>query len=125
MPGEMKNYIRLKTVFFFFNISGALHKKNPPQPLTVRISPPQVFLGTGLLKICNKFTGEHPCRSVFSIKLQSNFIEIALWRGCSPVNLLHIFRTYFPKNISEGLLRNCQCRRKGLRILNQSRVLLL
>ena len=24
--------------------------------------------------------------------------------GCSPVNLLHVFRTPFPKNTSEGLL---------------------
>ena len=29
----------------------------------------------GVLKIYSKFTGEHPCRSVISIKLQSNFIE--------------------------------------------------
>ena len=41
-----------------------------------------------------------------SIKLQSNFIEIALQHGCSPVNLLYIFRIRFPKNTSEGLL-NC------------------
>ena len=27
--------------------------------------------------------------------LQSNFIKITLWHGCSPVNLLHIFRTLF------------------------------
>ena len=33
-----------------------------------------------------------------------NFIEIALRHGCSPVNLLHIFRTSFPKKISGGLL---------------------
>ena len=26
---------------------------------------------------------------------QSNFIEIALWHGCPPVNLMHIFRTLF------------------------------
>ena len=26
-----------------------------------------------------------------SMKLQSNFIEIALWHGCSPVNLLYTF----------------------------------
>ena len=31
-----------------------------------------MFLGNGVLKICNKFTGEHPCRSAISIKLQSN-----------------------------------------------------
>ena len=45
-----------------------------------------------------QFTGEYPCLSAISIKLQRNFIEIALWHGCSPVNLLHIFRTPFPKN---------------------------
>ena len=26
----------------------------------------------------------------------SNFIEITLWHGSSPVNLLHILRTSFP-----------------------------
>ena len=67
---------------------------------------PEVFLGKSVLKICSKFTGEHPCRSVISIKLQSNFIEIALQHGCSPVNLLHIFRTSFPKNTSRRLLLN-------------------
>ena len=35
---------------------------------------------------------------------QSNFIEIALRHGCSPVNLLHIFRTLFTKNTSERQL---------------------
>ena len=33
-----------------------------------------------------------------------NFIEIALWQGCSPVNLLHFFRTSFSKNTSGWLL---------------------
>ena len=33
----------------------------------------EVFLGKGVLKICSKFTGEHPCRSAISIKLQRNF----------------------------------------------------
>ena len=32
-----------------------------------------------------------------------NFIEIALWHECSPVNLLHIFRAPFPKNTSGRL----------------------
>ena len=36
-----------------------------------RISRPEVFLGKGVLKLCSKFTGEHPCRSATSIKLQS------------------------------------------------------
>ena len=35
---------------------------------------------------------------------QSNFIEITLRHGCSPVNLLHIFRTPFPNNTSGRLL---------------------
>ena len=32
---------------------------------------------------------------------KSNFTEIALRHGCSPVNLLYIFRTPFLKNTSE------------------------
>ena len=47
---------------------------------------PEVFLRKGVPKICGKFTGEHPCRSVISVKLLCNFIEIALRHGCSPVN---------------------------------------
>ena len=69
-----------------------------------RSNPPEVFLGKGVLKIYNKFAEEHPCRNVISIKLQSNFIEITLWHGCSLVNLLYIFKTTFPKNTSGGLL---------------------
>ena len=42
----------------------------------------------------------HPCRSSISITLQSNFIEITLRHGCSPVGLLHILRTPFSKNSS-------------------------
>ena len=61
-----------------------------------------MFLGKAVLKICSKFTGEHTCRSAISIKLLSNFIEIALRHGCSPVNFLHIFSkiftTPFPRN---------------------------
>ena len=37
----------------------------------LRNSPSEVFLGEGVLKICGKSTGEHPCRNVISIKLQS------------------------------------------------------
>ena len=70
----------------------------------IRSSRPEVFLRKCVLKICSKFTGEHPCRSVISIKLLCNFIEIALRHGCSPVNLQHIFRTPFTKDISGRLL---------------------
>ena len=43
---------------------------------------------------------------VISIKLQSNFIEIAPRHGGSPVSLLHIFRIPFLKNTSGWLLLN-------------------
>ena len=65
---------------------------------------PELFLVKGVLKICSKLTEEHPCRSLISIKLQSNFIEIPLRYGCSPVNWLHVFRTSFTKNTSGWLL---------------------
>ena len=68
-----------------------------------RSSHPDVFLVKGVLKISNKFTGEHPCRIVISIKLQSSFIKITLWHGCS-VSLLHIFATPSPRNTSGWLL---------------------
>ena len=66
-------------------------------------SHPEVFLRKGVLKICGKFRGEYPCWGVISIKLQSSFMETTLRHGCSPVNLLYIFRTPFPKN-TPGLL---------------------
>ena len=64
----------------------------------------KLLLGKSVLKICWKFTGEHSCRSAISIKLLCNFIEITHRHGCSPVNLLHIFTTPFPRNTSGGLL---------------------
>ena len=67
-----------------------------------------MFLTKGVLKVCSKFAGEHLCRSAISIKLQSNFIEITLRHGCSPVNLQHIFRTPFVKNTSGRLLLRYQ-----------------
>ena len=69
-----------------------------------RSSPPELFSGKGIQKMCCKFTGEHRCRSVISIKLFYKFVKITLQHGCSPVTLLHIFKTSFPKNTYEGLL---------------------
>ena len=57
------------------------------------------------MKICSKFTGEHPSRSTISIKLQSSFIENTLRHGCSAVNLLHIFGTPFLRTP----LNDCFC----------------
>ena len=46
-----------------------------------RSSRPEVLLGKGVLKICSKFTGEHPCQSaisewVFSCKFATYFEKI-------------------------------------------------
>ena len=78
-----------------------------------RNSPPEVFLGIGVLKICSKFTGEHPYRSAISIKLLCKFCEIILGHGCSPVYLLHIFRTLFLWTLLDGCfwLKVKYCRR--------------
>ena len=62
-----------------------------------------LILDDAALNICSKLIREHPCRSVISIKLQRNFIEIKLRHRCSPVNLLHIFRKPFHNNTSGGL----------------------
>ena len=73
--------------------------------LFFRSSHLEVFLRKGVLKICSKFTWEHPCRSTISTKLLCSFIEITLQHECFPVNFGHIFRTSFSKNTSKGLLQ--------------------
>ena len=44
-----------------------------PQNQSNRSSRPEVFLVKVVLKICSKFTGEHPCCSAISIKLLCDF----------------------------------------------------
>ena len=41
-----------------------------------RSSHPEVLLEKGVLKISSKFSGEHPCQSVISVKLQSNCFQL-------------------------------------------------
>ena len=69
--------------------------------------------------MCSKVTGEHPCQSAISINLRSNFIEITLQHGYSPVNLLHIFRTPIPKNNTGGLSTIILCELKHLNNSNK------
>ena len=95
--------------------------KEPPEAATRRCSYKKC-----VLKICRKFTGENPCRSVISIKLHHPevFSGKGVLKICSkftgehpcrsvisikllqyfPVNLLHIFRTPFAKNTSRRQL---------------------
>ena len=97
-----KNSKQLKTVYKFYIhfILDVWQRLKYSSTCFYRSSRPEVFLGKGVVKICSKFTGEDPRRTGISINLQSRFIEIALHHGCSPVNLLYIFRTPFPKNTS-------------------------
>ena len=75
-----------------------------PMMKNLRKQPPRGVLRKSVVKICSKFTREHLCRSVISIKLLCNFIQIILRHGRSPANLLQIFRTLFLKNTSGRLL---------------------
>ena len=60
-----------------------------------RSSNPEVILGKGALKICSKFTGKHPCRSVISKKLlrkgKVNISELNL----SKTKEIRKFKFYF------------------------------
>ena len=51
------------------NPNSVTNLKNKVNVLKYRTSFLDVFVGKGVLKICSKFTGEHPCQSVISIKL--------------------------------------------------------
>ena len=44
-----------------------------------RGSHPEVFLGKSVLKICSKFTGEHPCRSVIKLLYIGTPMESCFW----------------------------------------------
>ena len=60
-----------------------------------------MFLGKSVLKICSKFTGEHPGQRVISIKWLCNFIEIARGHESSPV---HLWRAASEKKIAKTSL---------------------
>ena len=54
--------------------------------IQIRSSRPEVFLEKGVLKICSKFRGEHPCRSAISVKFQSNiFFKDHVWMAASGI----------------------------------------
>ena len=68
----------------------------------IRSSHPEVFLVKGVLNICSKFTGEHTCQNVISIKLLCYFIEITLRHEFSPGNLLHFSKHLFLRTPLDG-----------------------
>ena len=63
-------------------------------PHPYRKSPSKVLLGKGVLKVCIKFTGEHPCRSVILIKQLHWYRTLAWVFSCK-------FTAYFQKTFSE------------------------
>ena len=102
----MKTYV-FKSVLITFRAKGFSHRLfsvNYFKFLRIQKQRSRGVLRIRFLKICSKFTGENPCRNAISIKLLGTFIKIALQHGCSPVNLLHIFRTPFPRNTFGWLL---------------------
>ena len=72
-----------------FNKDKQFLKKLPERLQNVRSSRPEVFLGKGILEICSKFTGEHPCPSVISVKL------------------LRSLKTIFPSKSSTFFVKGC------------------
>ena len=58
----------------------------------VRSRRPEMFLGKVALKICSKFTGEHPCRSLISIKLLKNIFSLE--HLCTVASELAVQLTY-------------------------------
>ena len=64
--------------------------------------------GKSAVKICSKFTEEHPCWSVIYIKFLCNFVEIILRHACPPVNLLYAFRTPFNWNHTSAPMFACK-----------------
>ena len=67
--------------------------------LKSRSSHPEMFLEKVALKICSKFTGEQPYRSVISIKLLCNFIEIPLRHGYSPLLAAYFQNTFLQDHL--------------------------
>ena len=76
-------------------------KEKKEKKLSFSGSLPEVFYKKVFLKILQN-SQENTCarqKQPFRKPMpKCDFIEIALRHGCSPVNLLHIFRTHFPKN---------------------------
>ena len=60
-----------------------------------------MFLGKSVLKICSRFTGEHPGQRVISIKWLCHVIEIARGNESSPV---HLCRAASEKKIAKTSL---------------------
>ena len=73
--GGCHKYMISNFKFHFFKIC-IKFSECPYFHLLYRSSRPEVLLRKGALKICSKFTEEHPCRCVISKKLQNNMRKV-------------------------------------------------
>ena len=55
----------------------------------------EVFFRKGVLKICCKFTGEHPCQSVISITLQFQYTSTWVFSCKFAAYFQYSFRNYY------------------------------
>ena len=79
------------------------HKKEHLRIRFFQKQPPKGVLKKRCSGNIQQIYRRNPCQSAISHKLQTQ-VEITLWHGCSPVNLLHIFSTDFSRNTSGWLL---------------------
>ena len=88
-----------------FSLAKAKNKQNITRRI-IRGNPTEVFLRESILKICNKFTGEHPCRSLISIKLLYNLIETHFGKSIllKNLNISNFFRTTFYEKTEQPFL---------------------
>ena len=84
------------SLIFIRNLKQKGHKGQAIS-FTDKCSPPEVFLGKGVLKICSKFTGEHPYQSAISINLLCY-----TWHGCSPVICCIFSKHLFLRTLLQG-----------------------
>ena len=82
--------------FIFGNKLGSHNIKDTLSGLNnfLKNSLPDVFLGKRILKIFNKFTGEHPWRNVISIQLLCTLLKLHFGMG---VANSYKFAAYFQK----------------------------
>ena len=83
--------------------------RNVTKIFEIQKNRPEVFLEKGDQKIYSKFTGEHPCQSVITIKLQSNLSEDYVPKKNLRMNLEKYSITYtFPFTLKVGTSCNEQ-----------------
>ena len=78
--------------------------------IKLQSSPPKVFLGKCVLKECINLRENTHAEAQF--QHICDFNKITLWQWCSPVNVLHVFKAFFPMITSGG----CFCLFKDVHI---------